>query len=303
MAEVSQANRCWVCDSTDCDVHRESGLDRALESRDLIITDSQYGRTVKLMRCRRCGFVFGDRDEVRGVTKLYARLEDRDYEDGAEVRSLQMAKLVEAALAVCPSAKTLLDIGAGVGYLVKEASSRGLEAEGVEPSAWAASRARDRSDLKVHTGIFPHADTDGRLFDIITLVDVIEHVERPLELLASVRRQLSPKGVCVVVTPDVSSLAARLLGHRWWHYRLAHIGFFDDRTIRRTFARASLRVVKRSRATWFFTVGYLMERSAVYFGGLKRLNRKLRGSGLYQMTVPLNLFDSWCYMVRADEQR
>ena len=35
----------------------------------------------------------------------------------------------------------------------------------------------------------------------------------------------------VIVTPDIGSLAARIMGGRWWHYRVAHINFFNRRSL------------------------------------------------------------------------
>ena len=78
--------------------------------------------------------------------------------------------------------------------------------------------------------ITPHPDTPGP-FDIISLVDVIEHVNTPADLLQHIHAALAPDGVFILVTPDVKSLAARILGYKWWHYRFAHIGYFNKKNL------------------------------------------------------------------------
>jgi 2-polyprenyl-3-methyl-5-hydroxy-6-metoxy-1,4-benzoquinol methylase len=301
MTTATDAMTCWVCRSSRHSLFHESGIDRDLSSADMRVTDSRYGTTVRLYRCDDCGFIFADMAQVKTLVALYAGLQDPDYEAGAAVRSLQMAKIVDAILRLRPGAKTLLDIGAGIGLMVKEAKKRGLAAEGIEPSEWAVSVGKEKLGANLHAGIFPHPATDGKKYDVITLVDVIEHVDDPVGLMTSIRKQLAPGGLAVIVTPDVASIAARMLGRRWWHYRLAHVGFFDDATMRKALDRAGLKVERRRRAKWYFTVGYLADRMAVYVPPLKWVNRIVAGGFVYRGTVPLNLFDSWCYYVTGEE--
>ncbi|HWL93678.1 MAG TPA: class I SAM-dependent methyltransferase [Phycisphaerae bacterium] len=287
---------CWICGSADVKLYRESGVGRLLKPEDMRITDSRYGLTVRLNRCSSCGFVFGDAAEIQAIESLYTALEDPDYETGAAERTLQMSKLLDLVKKLRPNAETLLDIGAGIGLLVDEASRRSLKAEGIEPSTWAVSVGRRRG-AKLHEGFFPHPATNERRFDVITIVDVIEHVSNPLQLLRAVREHLTPRGISIIVTPDISSIAARCLGRRWWHFRLAHVGYFNDKSIKQAFREAGLAVVARKRAKWYFKTGYLAERLGVYFPPLRFLSRRLEGTSLYRRVVPLNLFDSWVYAV------
>ena len=105
----------------------------------------------------------------------------------------------------------------------------------------------------------------------------------------------------VVVTPDISSLAARRSGKRWWHLRLAHVGYFDGTSMERAAEAAGLRIVHTERAVWFFPVRYLLERLAVYFpiAGLNRWsdrNPLLRR--LYERTLRVNLHDSTVFFLQ-----
>ena len=34
----------------------------------------------------------------------------------------------------------------------------------------------------------------------------------------------------MITSALLSSIAARVMGNRWWHFRLAHIGYFDGRS-------------------------------------------------------------------------
>jgi 2-polyprenyl-3-methyl-5-hydroxy-6-metoxy-1,4-benzoquinol methylase len=47
-------------------------------------------------------------------------------------------------------------------------------------------------------------------FDLVVAVEVIEHVESPINFLRNISRLLAPHGVAVITTPNVDSLPARL---------------------------------------------------------------------------------------------
>jgi len=47
-------------------------------------------------------------------------------------------------------------------------------------------------------------------FDLVTAIEVIEHVESPIGFLRNIGRLLTPHGVAVLTTPNVDSLPARV---------------------------------------------------------------------------------------------
>ncbi len=295
---------CRVCGSQQTRSCRKRSIDRPLEPDDFRISDSRYGLTLELWRCEDCGFVFAPASEVNELERLYEDLEDPGYAESQESRSLQMRWLVDLARRHAPQARSALDIGAGAGLLVREARAAGLDAEGVEPSRWLVEQARRLHGIDLRCGVYPHPELEGRRFDIVFLVDVIEHVAHPVELLRAGRGALEPGGVFVVVTPDVSSVAARILRGRWWHYRLAHVGFFDRASLARAARAAGLTVTSWTRARWFFQVRYLAERTARYLpvGAINRLaERTAPLRWIYDRIVPLNLHDSWVATLTRDD--
>lgn len=291
---------CPVCGEQRSSLWKRRNLDRRLSPEDLLITDSRYGVTLELWKCGRCGFIYAAGAEIDELESLYARLDDPEYDAGAPGRDLQMEWLLKKAKQARPGAKTLLDVGAASGMLVRAAAREGLAAEGVEPSKSLVERGRAQG-ATLHAGVLPHPALEERKFDIVMLADVIEHVRDPVELLRLARAHVAESGVMIVVTPDVSSVAARLLGPRWWHLRLAHVGYFDDRSFHEACAEAGLEVVDTERAKWFFKVGYLAERTERYLPtrSLNRLGRALPGvRRAYEQVIPLNLFDSTLFVLR-----
>lgn len=277
--------RCWVCEGIRTEVVKKANFTGALSSRDFEITDHNYGVTGEIVRCRGCGFLFCP--ELSHVASYYAGLEDPGYEETRDERLVQMRRVLDLVRQELRGNR-VLDVGAASGVFVEAARERELDAAGVEPSAWLASAARNRGLPVVH-GFFPHSSLAGS-YDLITLIDVLEHVSDPVQILRDIRAQLSSSGIAVVVTPDVGSVAARLLGSRWWHFRIAHIGYFDKRTLELACRRAGLRTVRLLRPSWHFGADYVWRCAMTYF--LRKLTLQ-PPSCLKRIKVPLNLHDSW----------
>lgn len=282
---MSENLQCWVCGSDTLELVKPSNLAGALTSNAFSITDSNYGVTNAIFRCKSCDFL--ECPEVQEVLSFYEDLVDTGYEVGRRERGLQARKILERVRRLRAGGR-LLDIGAGSGILIEQALEMGWSAEGIEPSRWLQKTAADRN-LPVSLGTFPHPEIRGP-FDIITLIDVVEHVPNPVELLRYIRQALGDGGIAVIVTPDVGSIAARILGWRWWHYRAAHIGYFKKKNLLLALERAGMKPALVKRPGWFFTADYLWVRTHRY---LPRFLRVSPPEFLKRVVVPLNLRDSW----------
>jgi 2-polyprenyl-3-methyl-5-hydroxy-6-metoxy-1,4-benzoquinol methylase len=298
--EVSDP-RCWICGAAGALHWKDRTIRRPLEPEDLRITDYRYGVTLSLLRCSECGFIFSNDREVDELVSLYEKMSDPGYEESQQGRHLQMRWLLSKARKLHPSARSLLDVGAGSGLLVAEAKDFGFHATGVEPSRWLVQLARRLYHVDLLQGVFPHPMVANRRFDLIFLVDIIEHVSTPLELLRQCAASLTAQGMIVLVTPNVGSVVAKLLGQRWWHFRLAHVGYFSDSSLLKALERAGLTVVERFSAKWFFQVSYVAQRLESYLpvAHLNRLCSKIAAlRWIYDRVIPLNLYDSIVLVVK-----
>ena len=276
---------CRICESTAMALVKPSNIGSMLTSQDFAITDSRYGVTGELHQCKECGFL--QCANLDDVLSYYENLEDPSYETGRKERAIQARKILETVQKFC-SAGRLLDIGAGSGILVEQAIKMGFNVDGIEPSRWLQNQAKMVHQLPVHLGTFPQPHLSGP-YDVITIIDVIEHVPAPVQLLTHAGNVLAPNGIVVVVTPDVNSIMARLLRWRWWHFRIAHIGYFNQNNLNIAATKAGFNLVYNSRPSWYFTADYLFERVMTYAPKFLRLPTP---PILKKITIPLNLFDS-----------
>lgn len=275
---------CWVCDSQKMELAKHSSIRTALSSKAFAITDSHYGMTGEIQRCQKCGFL--QCSDLQNVLNFYEELEDFAYEDSRAERVLQANRLLKQVQKYRANGR-LLDIGAGSGILVEQAIKMGYSAEGIEPSKWLQEQAK-KYGLPVYLGTFPHPELTGQ-YDVVTLIDVIEHVSNPVNLLSDICNAISDNGIVVVVTPDVGSLMARILGWKWWHFRIAHIGYFNKKTLGMALDKAGFQLIRMARPTWYFTANYLFERASKYLPSFLRIPAPCF---LRKIVIPLNLGDS-----------
>jgi 2-polyprenyl-3-methyl-5-hydroxy-6-metoxy-1,4-benzoquinol methylase len=290
---MSETATCWICGGQSWRLFKDSTLHGNISSEDFKITDARYGHTGRIDECTACGFK--QVTDVDSVLKFYESLEDTAYDQGRDQRGLQARKIIEAALKYKKGGR-LLDVGAASGILLEQAAKLGFQGEGVEPSRSLAKSAQD-AGLKVHLGTFPHPAIQGS-YDVITLIDVIEHVPCPIPLLKDIAAQLKPDGVGVLTTPDVQSFVARTLGPKWWHLRVAHIGYFNRATMKRALDAAGLEIIEMTCPAWYFTCDYACERAMVYFP--KALRFRMPGF-VRERTIKVNFRDSMQVLFRRKQ--
>ncbi len=97
----------------------------------------------------------------------------------------------------------ILEVGSGLGYLTFALRRAGHDATGLDISAEAVKRARDRFGPHYEaTGIDDHADAHPGAADIVIATEVIEHLADPLPFLDACLRAVRPGGPVLVTTPD-----------------------------------------------------------------------------------------------------
>jgi 2-polyprenyl-3-methyl-5-hydroxy-6-metoxy-1,4-benzoquinol methylase len=125
-----------------------------------------------------------------------------------------------------------LDIGCGGGLMVAGMARVGMEAEGLEPSQFAASRARE-AGLNVRCGLLHEVAYPAERFDAISISHVLEHIEDPREILRECRRILKPGGELVIGVPNFDSLVFALVHKSWIGLQLpTHLHHFSVNSLR-----------------------------------------------------------------------
>jgi SAM-dependent methyltransferase len=167
----------------------------------------------ELFSCQNCGTLY---------TATVPRLEENyDYDSYYRPEKLVIPEFLERRLdeivtAFLPYRQNgrLLDVGFGAGSLLQAAGRAGWQSHGIEVSQRAVEHLRNQG-FEVQQGTLEEAAYPDNHFDVVTAVEVIEHVPEPRLLLQEIARILRPGGLFWATTPHCHGLSARLLGMRW----------------------------------------------------------------------------------------
>lgn len=280
---------CPLCGSIHIRPFRRGTLDPDLLSpEDFRITDNRYGSLWSFDRCGDCRFVFANPAPTdQSLADLYAALEDGDYGAEADNRGRNFKVILNRLNKIVAEPGGLLDVGAASGIFMHLARERGFQVQGVEPSVQLVREARERYGLEIIAGTVDNLPP-GSTFQVISCLDLIEHLADPLPQLQRITTHLEPCGILVLVTPDILSLAARVAGRRWWHYRTAHVNFFSQPSLERLMSLLGMEILSQHRYAWHFSLFYLVTRIWPSLGKRPALQRFLK-----RINCKIQLLDSW----------
>lgn len=172
-------------------------------------------------------------------------------------------------LAQRPRGGRLLDVGCAFGFLLGVAGELGFDAYGLDPNVDAVSVARREFGDRVQAGMLSPEAFPGLGFDVLTLIDVLEHVPDPRALLDAAAGVLRPGGVLAAVLPNAASFVRRLLGRRWPHYAPEHLYHWTPAALRRFLSENGWRVLAlETGVRKTYTAGYLRAYSNALGGWL-----------------------------------
>lgn len=194
-----------------------------------------------LFRCQRCGHVT---KTEWNRTQLLANLAEIDFRAPSTPVTWLLKRLPEAVA----SARRLavLDVGCWDGRLLADMPSDWRRV-GIEPNSEAADAARARG-IEVVGGAVEDVSLGEDEYDLITMIDVLEHLVASRDTLAKLAAALKPGGMLLALTGNAGSASARLWGPGWYYFNYPeHVQFFTKESFRRGVERAGLKPVAAQR--------------------------------------------------------
>ena len=188
--------------------------------------------------------------------------ETQSWLAGAELRCLAR----HATLA----GKRALEVGCATGDLLARMRDLGADVLGLDVSEFAARTARERHGVDVIAGPVETPELDGRQFDIIIGLEVIEHTLRPIDFVRRLAELVRPGGHVLLSTPNYR--CARIFGKSWRGFNgsFEHLCFLSDDVLSRMGAAAGLEEV-----TWY-TLGDGRYRDPGSLSRRQRLRQKAK---------------------------
>ncbi len=205
-----------------------------------------------LLECVKCGlcFIWPDSRSI-GKEQVY----DRNYYDRWSLDNLGpkgISRMKQATfehffdtITAYKKAGTLLDIGCAFGDLLSVAAKRGWVGYGVELSVYSATEAKKKvSPDRIWTGDFLNSYLPQKKFNVITMIDIIEHTCNAVAVLKKCYDMLEANGLLVIVTPDFGSLSRRIMGKNWPHFKMEHPIYFSKKSIAKVLSMSKFEIIE-----------------------------------------------------------
>ncbi len=265
--------KCDLCGSDKYAVmYKTYSGDYVFEVEKYKITDHKSSVPIRLVRCLKCGLIYANpRPPVDVLSSDYEVMSDDAYIQEEAGRRHSARSILLVLKKFKKRGGRLLDIGCSAGFLLDEAKKDDWEVFGVELSKWAVDFSKNKLGLNnIFQGSLKKANFAANYFDAVVLQDTIEHLPDPKETLIEIRRIMKPSGILCINTPNIDSIASRILKAKWWGVKQHHLIYFTPKTLFKMLEVTGFKSMKlRSRARTF-RVKYWLERLRGYTGALNR---------------------------------
>lgn len=124
-----------------------------------------------------------------------------------------------------------LDIGSSFGGFLESAREEGFQIQGVEISKYAARYANENG-IPTFNGSLAEAKFPSAHFSVITMVEVIEHIENPSLFFKELTRILKPGGLLLLQTANFDGWQAKEEGSQYHYYMPGHVFYYSDRILK-----------------------------------------------------------------------
>ena len=230
--EMELVENCNYCGNTEYETYckREDG--------------SWYGHPFHLVRCTGCGLVVPKQrplwssilEGYGGKPESGKRLYEKKLSRHWAFRYPK--KVMNHLMRLKPSAEYLWDVGFGAGTLMREAAKRGLKVFGNDINRYSCNELRA---LGFSVQNKPTIITKwGISFDIVTMMDYIEHSYTPFDDLQHVSSQMNEDAILYLTTVNFEGPRHNKLGTKWHMLGLGHFNYPTLRILKNMLRDAGL---------------------------------------------------------------
>jgi ubiquinone/menaquinone biosynthesis C-methylase UbiE len=166
-------------------------------------------------------------------------------ESMARDNTLRRLELIERVVGRLGPDAQITDVGCGLNDLLFQIKKeRGATGVGVDMKDTMVERIRTKQQMPVFHGTLEQAGFESGRFDLVTMIEYLEHEANPMDVLREARRVLKKGGHLALEIPYPGGWPARAFKNRWSNLDVPrHLVFFDRPTLSRALAEHDLELV------------------------------------------------------------
>jgi len=218
-AEIEEV-KCGLCGGSSFRVVYQSANNDAFEQIDFEPSTDKYGNFGRIVRCANCGHIYTNpRPKAASLLKGYEQVNDDLYFAESDSRCIN-AYMSLSTIKRFKAGGNLLEIGSSTGFFLN-AARLNFNVSGLEISKWGADFTEQTLKIPVVRTPLEKADLPPNHYDVVVMIDVIEHLPDPKTAIKEIARILKPGGILYILTPDIKGFSSKILGRYWWGLRPA----------------------------------------------------------------------------------
>ena len=232
-------------------------------NRKIFVSHNVHGRNIvdenecfDVYKCNNCGaFYLAD---LIINKEYYRKYYDNDYYNDFTPVSIGFAQKLSSALERFSSNKKaklirkfikkepihILDVGCGTGKFLQSLDSGLFSRHGVEINADGYKQCLEKG-IAAYNQSLAKIDFGSLMFDAVTLIHALEHLENTEQTFKAIYRITAPGGILIISVPNNRSLGCKIGEKNWFHLDSPrHLFIPNINTINHLAGRTNFKTVK-----------------------------------------------------------
>lgn len=158
--------------------------------------------------------------------------------------SPQQALIIAELRGILRKDMRVLDVGCSAGQFLNALKGRVKTRIGLELNADDVAFIRKRLDFSVYNEPIEQVCIKEGPFDLVTALQVLEHVEHPVDFLRHLGKNLKKNGYLYLELPNIDDVLLsqyKVSGYIDFYYREPHLSYFSAKTLARALKEAGFK--------------------------------------------------------------
>lgn len=195
--------------------------------------------------CASCDHGYLTHDQSVDAKEYYGELYRQEYSHNAAVASTDAKEIFEVyknyqqarldhILPLLNSDTRLLEVGASAGQFLTHVIDKVSEVRAVELDKDCCAFLRKHFDIDVEAEFLENSRFASETFDVVCAFQVIEHVEKPVDFLKTIRRSTKKGGVIFIEVPNLRDPLLSVWDiseYQKFFYHSAHLHYFTEKSL------------------------------------------------------------------------
>lgn len=213
----------------------------------------RYDIPRKVLRCSNCGIVYLEpkrKNLKEFYSKEYRKLytpvmgESLDSQETFNIYFPYQQSRINELKPILNRKMKALDIGCSTGHFLYALKDYINECIGIEFNKENARFVNEKLRIKTYTEPIEKTDILLNSLDLITVFQVLEHIEDPINFLTVIRKYLKPEGYLCIEVPNIQDALIsvfNLSSYADFYFKEPHLFYYSPKTLSMVLEKAGFR--------------------------------------------------------------